>query len=82
MNRNEVYQGLNQQGSIMFYPMSNERLLTIGKQDIVLFKQEKANLCFCDQSSFDYKKKNGVFVGKEGKRSTFVLKKFVVYQMI
>ena len=66
----------------MFYPMSNERLLTIGKQDIVLFKKEKANLCFCDQSSFDYKKQHNVFVGKEGKRYPFELKKFVVYQMI
>ena len=49
---------------------------------IRIWKENKKK-CFCHQSQvFNYDKKQKVFVGKEGKRYSFELKKFVVYQMI
>ena len=68
--------------AIKFHQAKDSEFITIGKEDIVLFKKRKNTLCYCKQSSFDYRNKQNVLVGKEGKKNTFTLDRLVVFQLV
>ena len=67
--------------SICIHHPNDDKLLTIGKEDIVLFKQEKKQQSYCKQTSFNYGREKNVLIGKEGKDKPFNPKRIVVFQM-
>ena len=58
-------------------------MFSIGAEnDICIMKENMKDQCFCNQSSFDYKNHESIFVGKEGEDNPFTLKRMQVWQMI
>ena len=64
------------------HKVDDDKLITIGKEDIVIFKKEKKDQCYCKQSSFNYKKENNILIEKEGKNNPFTLNRLVVFEMV
>ena len=64
------------------YSSTDEKLISIGKEDIVIFKEERKEKSYCKQSSFDYQNQSNVLVGMEGKNHPFIVKRIIVFQMI
>ena len=61
---------------------NNGNLFAIGGgNDIAIMKDNFRTQCYCKQSSFDYERKEKVFVGKEGKENRFTVKRIQVWQM-
>ena len=81
INRKQIYPIKQTKYSICIHLVNDEKLLTIGKEDIVLFKEEKKDQCYCKQVSFEYNRQQGMLNGKEGKNNPFVIKRFVIFQL-
>ena len=80
-NYQETYTIKDRRYSICIHNDNDDKLLTIGKEDIILYKQEKKNKSYCKQTSFDYGKEKNVLVGKEGKNNPFDPKRIVIFQL-
>ena len=61
--------------------IDKKELMKIGKEDIIIYKKEYFNVSYCKQSSFEYEKKKGVLVGKEGKKNPFIPQRIIIFQM-
>ena len=66
IERKEIYSIKQSKYSLCIHQSNEEKLITIGKEDVVLFKEEKKDQCYCKQSSFDYGRQMGRLIGKEG----------------
>ena len=66
----------------MIHNQKDEKLITIGKEDIVIYKKTKKDKCYCLQTSFDYENERNVLIGKEGKNNPFTVDRVVIFQMI
>ena len=67
--------------AIQISKINEKELMKIGKEDIIIYKKEYFNVSYCKQSSFEYGKKKGVLVGKEGKKNPFIPQRIILFQM-
>ena len=81
-NNKKTYPIKPKQKALIINKYNEEKLLTIGKEDIVIYKQEKKDQCYCIQTSFDYGTEKNVLIGKEGKKNQFIVDHITVFQMI
>ena len=81
LNRQQCYPLKEKKYAICIYKSNDEKLLTIGKEDIVLYKQEKKEKSYCRQKSFNYFNDRNVLIGKEGKSNPFNPQRIVIFQM-
>ena len=81
LNRNLYIPIIDSKYAIKIHSMNEDKLITIGKEDIVLFKQEKKHQCYCQQISFKEELKRSL-IRKEGKNNLFELKRLVIFEMI
>ena len=44
-------------------------------------KSRNREHCWCEQSSFDYKNKENILIGRTGKENPFTIKKIEVFEM-
>ena len=79
IERKELYPIKQSKYAICIHKIKEEKLLTIGKEDVVVFKEQKREQCYCKQSSFEYNKER--IIGIEGRYSLFRLNRVVVLQM-
>ena len=82
LNNNKTYSIKSKQKALLIHKYDDEKLITIGKEDIVIYKKSKKDKCYCLQSSFDYGKERNVLIGKEGKNNPFTVDRVVIFQMI
>ena len=81
INRRECYPIKDKKFSICIHKSNDEKLLTIGKEDIVLYKQEMKDNSYCRQTSFDYFNESYKLIGREGKNNPFNPQRIVIFQM-
>ena len=81
LNHQQSYPIKQKKYTICIHNSNDDKLLTIGKEDIVLFKQEKKQQSYCKQTSFNYGREKNVLIGKEGRDKPFNPKRIVVFQM-
>ena len=81
LNRETCYTIKDKKYSICIHKSKDEKLLTIGKEDIVLYKKEMKDKSYCRQTSFNYFDERNVLIGKEGKLNPFNPLRIVIFQM-
>ena len=87
INKKEKYEIQQWKQSIQFYPLENEMLMTIGKNEIGIYKQEKQHQSYCNNpllypnQSTSTEKKKGFFSWLFGSNNKFTLKRLVIFQM-
>ena len=81
LNKKKRYSIKTKKQGMCIHKVDDDKLITIGKEDIVIFKKEKKDQCYCKQSSFEYDIKN-TLIGKEGKNNPFTLNRLVVFEMV
>lgn len=82
LNNNDIYPIKPKQKALYIHKNNEERLLTIGKEDIVIFKKQKKDKSYCEQESFDYKGYGEVLIRQHGENNPFKLDRVVIFQMI
>ena len=60
----DKYMIKNSEYAFKIYNQRDESLFTIGRGDVKLKKEERKERCSCDQSSFDYKGRESVLLGR------------------
>ena len=78
-NKIEKYPIKDQENAIRVYHYRDDNLFSVGKNDIVIKKEEKRKKCSCKQTSFEYNGNENVLIGKKG---NFEVKQFASFVTI
>ena len=86
INKKEKVPIQHSQQAIQFYPPENEMLMTIGKNEIGIYKQEKHQQSYCNNPLlYPSTEKKGFFSGLFGyfwpNNTLFSFKRLVIFQM-
>lgn len=81
LNFQKTYPIKQKQFALCIHNSNDEKLLTIGKDDINIFKKQKKDSSYCSQSSFDYGNFAYVLLGSDYQYKPFTLDRLVIFQM-